>query len=97
MQLFPLRSIERNCRCAVTPSQAGLQAPNPLDSRQALRHISCVMDGLRFIKMHGLGNDFVVIDGRELAVALGADEVRGPADRLTERDSEIPDSLARHE
>ncbi len=41
------------------------------------------MDGLRFIKMHGLGNDFVVIDGREVAVALGADEVRAVADRRT--------------
>ena len=41
------------------------------------------MDGLRFIKMHGLGNDFVVIDGREVAVALGAEQVRAVADRRT--------------
>ena len=37
--------------------------------------------GLRFHKMHGLGNDFVVIDGRAAAVALGAPQIRAIADR----------------
>ncbi|WP_156678815.1 diaminopimelate epimerase [Sphingomonas profundi] len=36
---------------------------------------------LRFHKMHGLGNDFVVIDAREAAVALDAGRVRALADR----------------
>ncbi|MDQ2076854.1 diaminopimelate epimerase [Marinimicrobium sp. ABcell2] len=36
---------------------------------------------LRFSKMHGLGNDFVVIDGVSQKVRLGADKVRQLADR----------------
>ena len=28
------------------------------------------MDGLPFTKMHGLGNDFVVVDGRAVPAAL---------------------------
>jgi diaminopimelate epimerase len=35
----------------------------------------------RFHKMHGLGNDFVVIDARETAVAMDAVRARGIADR----------------
>ena len=37
--------------------------------------------GLRFTKMHGLGNDFVIIDGRDRAIALTPDTVRAIADR----------------
>jgi diaminopimelate epimerase len=37
----------------------------------------------RFHKMHGLGNDFVVIDGREQPVALDARLARAIADRRT--------------
>ena len=62
---------------------SGCARAKGLDSRQALRHISRVMDGLRFIKMHGLGNDFVVIDGREATVALEPGQVRAVADRRT--------------
>jgi diaminopimelate epimerase len=36
---------------------------------------------LRFTKMHGQGNDFVVIDGVRQRVSLSAQEVRGIADR----------------
>jgi diaminopimelate epimerase len=36
---------------------------------------------LHFHKMHGLGNDFVIIDGREQAVTLTADLARAIADR----------------
>ncbi|MEM1100501.1 MAG: diaminopimelate epimerase [Pseudomonadota bacterium] len=36
---------------------------------------------LPFMKMHGLGNDFVVIDGRGSDVVLGAARVRALADR----------------
>jgi diaminopimelate epimerase len=39
------------------------------------------MRGADFIKMHGLGNDFVVLDGRREAVALGAAAARRIADR----------------
>jgi diaminopimelate epimerase len=34
-----------------------------------------------FLKMHGLGNDFVVLDGRSLPIDLAADEARWLADR----------------
>jgi diaminopimelate epimerase len=37
--------------------------------------------GLPFLKMHGLGNDFVVIDMRKHMVELDADRARGIADR----------------
>ena len=36
-----------------------------------------------FIKMHGLGNDFVVLDGRETAVAIHPGLARALADRRT--------------
>ncbi len=39
------------------------------------------MDGVPFIKMHGLGNDFVVLDARGGPVDLDAERVRGIADR----------------
>nr|ART37911.1 F518 [uncultured bacterium] len=38
-------------------------------------------DRLRFTKMHGLGNDFVVIDGVRQAVALTTAQIRALADR----------------
>ena len=41
------------------------------------------MSGLSFIKMHGLGNDFVIIDGRGAPVAITADDARAIADRRT--------------
>ena len=41
------------------------------------------MNGLAFIKMHGLGNDFVVIDGRAAEVPLDPGWVRAVADRRT--------------
>ena len=34
-----------------------------------------------FLKMHGLGNDFVVFDARKQALALGTDTARAVADR----------------
>jgi diaminopimelate epimerase len=37
----------------------------------------------RFTKMHGLGNDFVVLDGRRAALVLSAEQVRSLADRHT--------------
>ncbi len=41
------------------------------------------MSGLPFIKMHGLGNDFVVLDARARAMALTDDQVQAIADRRT--------------
>ena len=39
--------------------------------------------GRAFTKMHGLGNDFVVVDGRRRTLALASDDVRAIADRRT--------------
>jgi diaminopimelate epimerase len=39
------------------------------------------LSGLRFTKMHGLGNDFVMIDAVSQPVSLDADAVRALADR----------------
>lgn len=39
------------------------------------------MNGVPFTKMHGLGNDFVVIDARAHALTLTDDQVRKVADR----------------
>ena len=41
------------------------------------------MEGRPFIKMHGLGNDFVIIDGRVNPVEIGAELARRIADRHT--------------
>lgn len=41
------------------------------------------MARLPFLKMHGLGNDFVVLDARRGAIPLGAAAVRALADRRT--------------
>jgi diaminopimelate epimerase len=41
------------------------------------------MSGLPFIKMHGLGNDFVVIDARARPVAVSDAQARAIADRKT--------------
>jgi len=47
------------------------------------RPITPLMGALPFLKMHGLGNDFVVIDARRAGVALGRDRVRAIAARRT--------------
>ena len=39
------------------------------------------MNGLPFLKMHGAGNDFVVLDGRARPVAVAAAEAKWIADR----------------
>ena len=41
------------------------------------------MTGRPFIKMHGLGNDFVVIDARDQPLALTGDRARAICDRRT--------------
>jgi diaminopimelate epimerase len=42
-----------------------------------------VMNPVAFTKMHGLGNDFVVVDARHRSVQLGAAQARAIADRRT--------------
>ncbi len=47
------------------------------------RDITHAMSGTQFIKMHGLGNDFVIVDARLGGIALDADRARAIADRRT--------------
>jgi len=51
--------------------------------RRPARHISGGMAQIRFRKMHGLGNDFVVLDQRREAMAIDAETARHIADRHT--------------
>jgi diaminopimelate epimerase len=46
-------------------------------------HITAAMAKVPFLKMHGLGNDFVVLDARHEVIALGGEAVRCLADRHT--------------
>lgn len=41
------------------------------------------MDQVHFLKMHGLGNDFVVIDARQRPFSLSAAQAAAIADRLS--------------
>ncbi len=41
------------------------------------------MSGLPFVKMHGLGNDFVILDGRARGLEIGPAAARAIADRRT--------------
>ncbi|MDA0782569.1 MAG: diaminopimelate epimerase [Rickettsiales bacterium] len=41
------------------------------------------MENIPFLKMHGLGNDFVIIDGREKNYSFTSDEVQKICDRHT--------------
>jgi len=52
-----------------------------MDLSARIPYIALIM--ARFSKMHGLGNDFVVIDAREGAVAMPASRARAIADRHT--------------
>ena len=54
-----------------------------MDLDGARRHIAPMMTGLPFLKMHGLGNDFVVIDARRHKVDLDDAQARAIADRRT--------------
>src|SRR5436305_60338 len=51
--------------------------------RRPARHISGGMAQIRFRKMHGLGNDFVVLDQRRDALMINAETARNIADRRT--------------
>ncbi len=44
---------------------------------------SLARSGIRFVKMHGLGNDFVVVDRRQQSFDPQPEDIRGMADRHT--------------
>jgi diaminopimelate epimerase len=54
-----------------------------MDSTKAPGHIASAMTPTPFLKMHGLGNDFVVIDVRKHAIDLNEARTRHIADRRT--------------
>src|SRR5712672_2925306 len=61
-----------------------LTEPNSrVGHRRPARHISGGMAQIRFRKMHGLGNDFVVLDQRRDALMIDAETARNIADRRT--------------
>jgi diaminopimelate epimerase len=80
-------------RALAIDEDLGLQArfrPEPSASRRdgvgqgrLPRHISGAMRAPSFIKMHGLGNDFVIIDTRTEPVALESEDLRAIAARRT--------------
>lgn len=52
-----------------------------MDARNVQPYIATAMDPVSFVKMHGLGNDFVIVDARERAAPLPACAIRTIADR----------------
>src|SRR5207237_8529991 len=62
---------------------AGSGSAGGVGHRRPARHISGGMAQIRFRKMHGLGNDFVVLDQRQGAVVIDAETARNIADRRT--------------
>ena len=54
-----------------------------MDIIPAARHITRTMVSQPFVKMHGLGNDFVVLDARARPIDMSEAEARAIADRRT--------------
>ena len=54
-----------------------------MDMSLAARHITRTMVSHPFVKMHGLGNDFVVLDARARPIDMSEAEARAIADRRT--------------
>ena len=52
-----------------------------MDAFPAALYTAATMNSISFIKMHGLGNDFVIIDARDRTVPLPRDTVCAIADR----------------
>ena len=52
-----------------------------MDAGGVRPYIATAMDPVSFVKMHGLGNDFVIIDARERAAPLPSCAIRTIADR----------------
>jgi len=67
----------------VTPAAGCASAAAGVGQSRRGCHISGVMEKVPFLKMHGLGNDFVVLDARGGALAVGAEGARALADRHT--------------
>jgi diaminopimelate epimerase len=69
---------------AVPVTPAGITADQSrVGQGRIARHISGDMRRIGFRKMHGLGNDFVVLDARHEPLAVGAAAARALADRYT--------------
>ena len=65
------------------PETEGSSVPETIGHVTGCLHIKPVMSTIPFTKMHGLGNDFVVIDGRRHPMALDVRSARAIADRHT--------------
>jgi len=53
------------------------------------------MKGMPFLKMHGLGNDFVVLDARAHSIEATPPRIRAIADRLGKSNDAVKVSLRR--
>src|SRR5260221_625342 len=69
--------------CAPPGGQFARRSGQSIGQETAARHISRAMSTMNFIKMHGLGNDFVVIDARRAAFPLDEARAHAIADRKT--------------
>ncbi|MFL2771831.1 MAG: diaminopimelate epimerase [Rhodospirillaceae bacterium] len=55
----------------------------PAEPYKPLMNDNSIIEGLPFLKMHGLGNDFVILDARGRPISLSESQVRAIADRRT--------------
>ncbi len=62
---------------------AGKRPVSPMSVSGVRPESALASAGVRFVKMHGLGNDFVVIDRRYQSFTADADQIRAMADRHT--------------
>ena len=81
----PAERASRQRRCNASRSIAGRASSDHLAVGHGgpRRHITGGMGKVAFLKMHGLGNDFVVLDCRRDTMALDAEAARVLADRRT--------------
>ncbi len=73
-------------RCSWAPAFAGVSHADEQSASGGLAtpgHLDAAAMQRRFHKMHGLGNDFVIFDGREQPVEMDAARARAIADRST--------------
>src|SRR5207302_3418919 len=81
---LPLRPASASPTPDASASRVGhAQLDMPIGLDRARRHISGAMRSIPFRKMHGLGNDFVVLDARRRPLVVDEAVARALADRHT--------------
>jgi diaminopimelate epimerase len=78
------RMLRQDCTSIKSPSRTTPDCrEHSVGQAAKQRHISGIMGATNFVKMHGLGNDFVVIDARGAGFPLDAARARAIAERRT--------------